>query len=309
MKIIGIGNAIVDVICKVDDEFLIKNNLTKSNMKLIDETEFKKLLSNLKIEETVSGGSVANSIVGISQLGNKVGFIGKVNDDDLGQKYEQGLKKEKVDYFYTKKTEDLPTGTCLILITPDSERTMCTFLGTAGKINKTDINAQAIKNSEITFLEGYLWDEGDPKEAFNEAISFSNKIAMSLSDKFCVDRHKKNFLDLVQNKLDITFANEQEILELINAKSFDEVISFGKELNKTLIITRSDKGSVAINQNEVVECKSQKNLKIVDLTGAGDLFAAGFLHGYINKMTLQENLNKGTEMASKVIQKIGARLD
>ena len=309
MNILGIGNAIVDVICKVDDEFLAKNGLAKSNMKLIDEIEFKKLLGNLKIEETVSGGSVANSIVGLSQLGNKVGFIGKVSDDELGQKYEQGLKKENVEYFYTKKKESLPTGTCLILITPDSERTMCTFLGTAGKINKTDIDAQAIKNSEITFLEGYLWDEGEPKEAFNEAIKYSNKIAMSLSDKFCVDRHKKNFLDLVKNKLDITFANEQEILELIDATSFNDVISFGKKINKTLVITRSDKGSVVINQNEVVECKSQKNLKIVDLTGAGDLFAAGFLHGYINKMTLQENLNKGTEMASKVIQKIGARLD
>ena len=309
MDILGIGNAIVDVICKVDDEFLSKNNLAKSNMKLIDEVEFKKLLGNLKIEETVSGGSVANSIVGLSQLGDKVGFIGKVSDDELGKKYEQGLKKENVEYFYTKKKENLPTGTCLILITPDSERTMCTFLGTAGKINKTYIDVQAIKNSEITFLEGYLWDEGEPKEAFNEAINYSNKIAMSLSDKFCVDRHKKNFLDLVKNKLDITFANEQEILELIDATSFDDVISFGKKINKTLVITRSDKGSVVINQNEVVECKSQKNLKIVDLTGAGDLFAAGFLHGYINKMKLQENLNKGTEMASKVIQKIGARLD
>jgi len=309
MNILGIGNAIVDVICKVDDEFLAKNGLAKSNMKLIDEVEFKKLLGNLKIEETVSGGSVANSIVGLSQLDNKVGFIGKISDDELGQKYEQGLKKENVKYFYTKKKESLPTGTCLILITPDSERTMCTFLGTAGKINKTDIDAQAIKNSEITFLEGYLWDEGEPKEAFNEAIKYSNKIAMSLSDKFCVDRHKKNFLDLVKNKLDITFANEQEILELIDATSFNDVISFGKKINKTLVITRSDKGSVVINQNEVVECKSQKNLKIVDLTGAGDLFAAGFLHGYINKMTPQENLNKGTEMASKVIQKIGARLD
>ena len=309
MNILGIGNAIVDVICKVDDEFLAKNGLAKSNMKLIDEVEFKKLLGNLKIEETVSGGSVANSSVGLSQLGDKVGFIGKVSDDELGKKYEQGLKKENVEYFYTKKKEKLPTGTCLILITPDSERTMCTFLGTAGKINKTDIDVQAIKNSEITFLEGYLWDEGEPKEAFNEAIKYSNKIAMSLSDKFCVDRHKKNFLDLVKNKLDITFANEQEILELIDATSFNDVISFGKKINKTLVITRSDKGSVVINQNEVVECKSQKNLKIVDLTGAGDLFAAGFLHGYINKMKLQENLNKGTEMASKVIQKIGARLD
>jgi sugar/nucleoside kinase (ribokinase family) len=308
MNILGIGNAIVDVICKVDDGFLTKNNLAKSNMKLIDEIEFKKLLGNLKIEETVSGGSVANSIVGLSQLGNNVGFIGKVNDDELGQKYEQGLKKENVEYFYTKKTENLPTGTCLILITPDSERTMCTFLGTAGKIDKTDINAQAIKNSEITFLEGYLWDEGEPKEAFNEAINFSNKTAMSLSDKFCVDRHKKNFLDLVQNKLDITFANEQEIVELIDAKNFEDVISFGKKLNKTLVITRSDKGSVAINQGEVTEYKSQTNLKIVDLTGAGDLFAAGFLHGHINKKSIKESLAKGTEMASKIIQQIGARL-
>ena len=308
MKIIGIGNAIVDVICKVDDEFLAKNNLAKSNMKLIDEVEFKNLLVNLKIEETVSGGSVANSIVGLSQLDNKVGFIGKVNDDELGQKYEQGLRRENVEYFYTKKKEDLPTGTCLILITPDSERTMCAFLGTAGKINKTDINTQAIKNSEITFLEGYLWDEGEPKEAFNEAIKFSNKTAMSLSDKFCVDRHKKKFLDLVQNKLDITFANEQEILELIDAKNFDDVISFGKKLNKTLVITRSDKGSVGINQGEVTECKSQPDLKIVDLTGAGDLFAAGFLHGHVNKKSIKESLAKGTEMASKVIQQIGARL-
>ncbi len=308
MNILGIGNAIVDVICKVDEEFLLKNNLAKSNMKLIDESEFKILLGNLKIEETVSGGSVANSIVGLSQLGNKVGFIGKVNDDKLGQKYEQGLKKEKVEYFYSKKKEDSPTGTCLILITPDSERTMCTFLGTAGKINKLDINTRAIKNSEITFFEGYLWDEGDPKEAFNEAMKYSNKVAMSLSDKFCVERHKRSFLELVQKKLDITFANEQEILELIDAKSFDEVISFGKKLNKTIVITRSDKGSVAIHKNEVVECESEKNLKIVDLTGAGDLFAAGFLHGYLNKMSIKASLDKGTQMASKIIQTIGARL-
>ena len=309
MNILGIGNAIVDVICKVDDEFLAKNNLAKSNMKLIDEAEFKKLLGNLKIEETVSGGSVANSVVGLSQLGNKVGFIGKITDDNLGQKYEEGLKKERVEYFYNKKKEVLPTGTCLILITPDSERTMCTFLGTAGKINKIDIDIQAIKNSEITFLEGYLWDEGEPKEAFNEAIQYSNKAAMSLSDKFCVERHKKSFLELVKNKLDIIFANEQEIFELIDAKSFSEVVSFGKKLKKNLVITRSDKGSVVINQDEVVECESQKNLKIVDLTGAGDLFAAGFLHGYINKLSLKQSLEKGTEMASKIIQKIGARLN
>ncbi|MDB9784533.1 adenosine kinase [Pelagibacteraceae bacterium] len=308
MKILGIGNAIVDVICKVEDIFLKNNNLTKSNMKLVDETEFKNLLSNLKISNTISGGSVANSIVGLSQLGNDVGFIGKVSNDNLGQKYEDGLKKENVKYFYSKKKEKLPTGTCLILITPDSERTMCTFLGIAGKITPNDIDETFIKQSELLFLEGYLWDEGEPKAAFDKALSFANKSAMSLSDKFCVDRHKNNFYGLVKNKLDITFANEQEIMELINAKSFDDVIKFGKELNKLLVVTRSDKGSVAINGTDVVKCSSQKNLKIVDLTGAGDLFAAGFLHGYINKHSIKESLIKGTNMASEIIQKIGARI-
>jgi fructokinase len=308
MKILGIGNAIVDVICKVENNFLADSGLTKSTMKLVDETEFKKLLSNLKIEETMSGGSVANSIVGLSQLGNKVGFIGKVNDDNLGIKYEEGLKKENVEYFYVKKKEKLPTGTCLILITPDSERTMCTFLGTAGKINENDVNIDAVKKSEIIFLEGYLWDEGEPKKAFDKAIQNANKVAMSLSDQFCVERHKPYFLDLVKNKLDITFANEQEIISLINAKNFNEVISFGKQLGKIIIITRGEKGSVAIQKNEVVECDSQKNLNIVDLTGAGDLFAGGFLHGHINNLSIKESLEKGTEMSSKIIQKIGARL-
>jgi fructokinase len=308
MKILGIGNAIVDVICKVEDNFLLQNNLTKSTMKLVDEDEFKKLLSNLKIVETISGGSVANSIVGLAQLGNKVGFIGKVNEDDLGNKYEEGLKKEKVEYFYSKKKEGLPTGTCLILITPDSERTMCTFLGTAGKINESDVDVEAVKNSEIIFLEGYLWDEGNPKKAFDKAIQNSNKVAMSLSDLFCVERHKPHFLNIVKNKLDITFANEQEIISLIDAKDFNEVISFGKQLGKTIVITRGEKGSIAINKDEVAECDSQKNLKIIDLTGAGDLFAGGFLHGYINKLSIKESLEKGTEMSSKIIQKIGARL-
>ena len=309
MKILGIGNAIVDVICKVDDNFIVQNNLTKSTMKLIfDENEFKKLLTNLKIEKTVSGGSVANSIVGISQLGNKVGFIGKVSDDDLGAKYEEGLKKENVEYFYSKKKEQLPTGTCLILVTPDSERTMCTFLGTAGKINESDISSDAIKKSEIIFLEGYLWDEGEPKKAFDKAISSANKVAMSLSDQFCVDRHKPHFLDLVKNKLDITFANEQEIISLIDAKNFDEVINFSKQLGKLIILTRGKNGAIAIKGNEVFECGIQKDLKIVDLTGAGDLFAAGFLHGHINNLSIKESLEKGTEMSSKVIQQIGARL-
>ena len=309
MKVLGIGNAIVDVICKVNDSFIMQNNLTKSTMKLFfNENEFKNLLTNLKIEKTVSGGSVANSIVGLSQLGDKVGFIGKVSDDKFGSNYEEGLKKENVEYFYSKKKEELPTGTCLILVTPDSERTMCTFLGTAGKINENDVSSEAIKKSEMIFLEGYLWDEGEPKKAFDKAINNANKVAMSLSDLFCVDRHKPHFLNLVRNKLDITFANEQEITSLIEAKNFDEVINFSKQLNKLVIVTRGEKGAVAINGNEVVESDIQKNLKIVDLTGAGDLFAAGFLHGYINRLSTKECLEKGTEMSSKIIQQIGARL-
>ena len=309
MKILGIGNAIVDVICKVDDEFIKKNSLTKSTMKLVDEAEFKKLLSTLEIEETVSGGSVANSIVGLSQLGNKVGFIGKVSDDDLGKKYEDGLKKENVDFFYSKKRETIPTGTCLILITPDSERTMITFLGTAGKISENDIDSDAIKKSEILFLEGYLWDEGEPKKAFEKAINNSNKVAMSLSDLFCVERHKLHFLELVKSKLDVTFANEQEIKSLINTKNFIDVINFAKEINKLIIITRGEKGSIAISKGEIVECSAKSNLKIKDLTGAGDLFAGGFLHGLINNKSTKESLEIGTEMSSKVIQIIGARLN
>jgi len=308
MKILGIGNAIVDVLCKVDDDFLVNNSLTKSTMKLIDENEFKTLLSLINIEETVSGGSVANSIVGLSQLGNNVGFIGKISEDSLGQKYEDGLKKEKVNYLYNKKKEPIPTGSCLILITPDSERTMCTYLGTAGKINDQDIDESIIKNSEITFLEGYLWDEGEPKKAFDKAITYSNKVAMSLSDLFCVERHKKHFLELAKNKLDIIFANEQEITSLIDANSFEEIVTFSKQIKKNVVITRGDKGAISILNNEFIECEAQQNLNIKDLTGAGDLFAAGYLHGIINNLPIKECLIKGTELSSKIIQKIGARI-
>ncbi len=308
MKILGIGNAIVDVLCKVSDEFLTINSLNKGTMKLIDENEFKNLMSSLKIEETVSGGSVANSIVGLSQLGNKVGFLGKVNDDDLGQKYEDGLIKENVKYLYKKKKELTDTGSCLILITPDSERTMCTFLGTAGKISEKDVDENIVKNSEITFLEGYLWDEGSPKKAFEKAINFSKITAMSLSDQFCVERHKKSFLYLVENKLDIVFANEQEILSLLNVKSIKSINPFLKQLKKNIIITRGEKGAISFDNGKVFECSAQKSLKIKDLTGAGDLFAAGYLHGKINNYSTQESLVKGTELSSKIIQKIGARL-
>ena len=308
MKSLGIGNAIIDVICKVSDDFISKNNLTKGTMKLFfDINEFKELSSNLKIEKTISGGSVANSIVGLSQLKNEVGFVGKISDDDFGGKYEDGLKKENVKFFYKKKKEPLPTGTCLILITPDSERTMCTFLGTAGKINENDIDLDTIKKSNMIFLEGYLWDEGGPQKAFEKAIGGANKVAMSLSDKFCVDRHKPHFLELVKNKLDITFANQEEIMSLIDTDNFQKVISFAKEIKKNLVITRGEKGAISINKNIVTEVGVKKDLNIVDLTGAGDLFASGYLHGYLNNFSEEECLKKGTEMASRVIQQIGAR--
>ena len=309
MKVLGIGNAIVDVICKVDENFVVENNLTKGTMKLFfDNIEFKNLLKNLKIEKSISGGSVANSIVGLSQLKNEVGFIGKISDDDFGLKYEEGLKKENVKYFYKKQKESIPTGTCLILVTPDSERTMCTFLGTAGKISENDIDENIIKKSELIFLEGYLWDEGDPKKAFEKAIKYSNKVAMSLSDLFCVERHKKQFLELVKNKIDILFANEQEIMSLINSKSLSDVITFSKNLKSNIVITRGKEGAISIKNNEVQECPAKKNLKIIDLTGAGDLFAAGYLHGIINKMSIKNSLLNGTKMSSQIIQQFGARL-
>ena len=309
MKVLGIGNAIVDLICKVEENFIIENGLTKGTMKLFfDEKEFKNLLGNLKIEKSISGGSVANSIVGLSQLQNKVGFIGKISDDIFGLKYEEGLKKENVKYFYKKQSEVLPTGTCLILVTPDSERTMCTFLGIAGKIGEHDVDEEIIKKSELIFLEGYLWDEGEPKKAFEKAINNAKKVAMSLSDLFCVERHKQSFLNLVKKKLDITFANENEIMALINAKNFNEVIVFAKEINKHVVVTRGQKGAISIIGSEITEIEASKNLIIKDLTGAGDLFAAGYLHSFINNLSTRNCLEQGTKLSSKVIQQIGARL-
>ena len=308
MKILGIGNAIIDVICKVDENFITTNNLIKGTMKLIfDNKEFKNILANLKIEKTVSGGSVANSIVGLSQLNNDVGFIGKISDDNFGKKYEEGLKEENVKYLYEKKKESLPTGICIILVTPDSERTMCTFLGVAGKINENDVDENIIKKSELVFLEGYLWDEGEPKKAFEKAIENSNKVAMSLSDLFCVERHKQNFLNLVKEKLDLTFANESEIMALINTRNFNEVITFAKEIKKHIVVTRGNKGAISIFGDKIVEVDASKNLLIKDLTGAGDLFAAGYLHGFINNLSTEQCLEKGTELSTKIIQQIGAR--
>jgi len=308
MKVIGIGNAIIDVLSRVDDEFIKKNQLTKGSMKLINQTELLSLLDIIKIEKKIAGGSVANSMVGLSHLGNKVSFIGKISDDDLGKSYEKDLINQKVEFCYKKKEEVIPTGTCIVLITPDNERTMCTFLGSSATISENDIDEKIIKNSDISILEGYLWDSNNSKLAFKKILRNSKKKVMSLSDKFCVERHRDDFFDLVKNHLDIIFANEQEILTLFKTKDLKKVIHFCKTLKKIVVITRSNKGSMVIFDNNVDECNATQNLNIVDLTGAGDLFLAGFLSNYLKNKNLKDCLNIGTEMASRIIQKIGARL-
>jgi len=308
MKVIGIGNAIIDVLSRVDDEFIKKNQLTKGSMKLINQTELLRLLDIIKIEKKIAGGSVANSIVGLSDLGNDVSFIGKISDDELGKSYEQDLINKKVDFCYEKKIEKIPTGTCVVLITPDNERTMCTFLGSSANISENDIDEKIIKNSDINILEGYLWDSYESKLAFKKILKNSKKKVMSLSDKFCVERHTDDFFDLVKNHLDIIFANEQEILCLFKTDNFEKAVSFCKTLKKIVVITRSDKGSVAVFEDIVEECNAKQDLKIIDLTGAGDLFLTGFLHNLIKNKNLKECLHLGTEMASKIIQKVGARL-
>jgi len=308
MKIIGIGNAIIDVLGRVDDTFIKKNQLSKGSMKLISQTELEKLLSTIKIEKKIAGGSVANSMVGLSHLGNEVGFIGKINDDDLGENYEKDLNNQKVTFCYKKKREIMPTGTCVVLITPDNERTMCTFLGASAIISEKDIDENLIKNSEMSILEGYLWDSNESKLAFKKIIKNSKKKVMTLSDKFCVERHRTDFLNLVKNYLDIVFANENEILTLFETDNLKKIINFCKALKKIIVITKSNKGSLVIFGDTVEECSAKQNLKIIDLTGAGDLFLAGFISNYRRNKNLKECLNLGTEMASKIIQKVGARL-
>jgi len=308
MKIIGIGNAIIDVLCRVDDEFLKKNQLTKGSMKLINQTELLNLLNITKVEKKIAGGSVANSIVGLSDLGNDVSFIGKISDDELGKSYEKDLINKKVEFCYEKKKEVIPTGTCVVLITPDNERTMCTFLGSSATISENDIDEKIIKNSSMSILEGYLWDSADSKLAFKKIIKNSKKKIMSLSDKFCIERHKNDFFDLVKNHIDIIFANENEMLALLDTIDLKKTIDFCKSIKKLVVITRSDKGSLAVFDKDVIECEAIQNLKIIDLTGAGDLFLSGFLNNYIKKKNLKECLLFGTEMASKIIQKVGARL-
>ena len=312
-KILGIGNAIVDVLAKVDDEFLKKNNLTKGSMKLINQSEFEDLKKNIKIEKIVAGGSVANTMAGIAHLRGNPSFIGKINSDNFGEIYRKSLQDINVNFSYLEKNEDLSTGASIILITPDSERTMCTYLGISSHLSANDINENNILNHELIFLEGYLWDKGISEQMFKYAISIAKKnkikIAMSLSDIFCVTRHKQDFNNLLKNDLDILIGNENEINELANKKNLLDSINKLKELNKLIVITRSENGSVAIKNNEVVNCNSIKVNKVLDLTGAGDLFAAGFLKEYLDNSDIKKCLETGSMLASKIIQKIGAKLE
>jgi fructokinase len=312
-KILGIGNAIVDVLARVDDEFLIKRNLIKGSMKLINKLEFEDLKKNIKIEKVVAGGSVANSMSGIAYLKGNSSFIGKINSDNFGEMYRKSLQDINVNFSYLEKNEDLSTGASIILITPDSERTMCTYLGISSHLSANDINENNIIDHELIFLEGYLWDKGISEKMFKHVINIAKKnkvkIAMSLSDIFCVSRHKQDFYNLLKNDLDILIGNENEINELTNKKNLLESVNQLKELNKLIVITRSENGSMAIRDNEITNCSSIKVNKVSDLTGAGDLFAAGFLKEYLDNSTIKKCLETGSILASKIIQKIGARLE
>ena len=312
-KILGIGNAIVDVFVKVDDNFLSKNNLTKGSMKLIEKAEFETLKDTIKIEKIEAGGSVANTIAGISYLGGNSSFIGKVNSDEFGRVYKKSLEKIKVNFYYSEKSENLSTGASIIFITPDSERTMCTYLGISSQLSKEDINEDKIKDHELIFLEGYLWDKGKSEEMFKHVINLAKKnntkIAMSLSDVFCVTRHRNDFFKLLVNDLNILIGNENEINELVQKNNLLDSINELKKINKIVVITRGENGSLVILNNEITKCESIKVKKVLDLTGAGDLFASGFLKEYLDESNINKCLQTGSELASKIIEKIGARLN
>lgn len=311
-KILGIGNAIVDVFVRVDDFFLSKNKLTKGSMKLIERAEFDNFKRKIKIEKIESGGSVANTMVGISYLKGNASFIGKINSDEFGKIYKKSIQKTKVNFSYSEKNENLSTGASIIFITPDSERTMCTYLGISSQLSKNDINEDHIKDHEIILLEGYLWDKGISEEMFKHVINLAKKnrikIALSLSDIFCVNRHRDDFLKLLIEDLHILIGNENEINELMQKKNLQDSINQLRKFNKVVVITRSENGSVAISNNEIVNCESVQVEKILDLTGAGDLFAAGFLKEYLNQSNLKKCLQTGSLLAAKIIQKIGARI-
>jgi len=311
-KILGIGNAIVDIFAHVDEKFLNENKLTKGSMKLIDDDEFHKLKKKIKIEKTLAGGSVANSMAGISYLKGEASFIGKINLDEFGELYKKSLKEINVKFIYSEKKELVSTGTCIILITPDSERTMCTYLGVSSQLGANDLNEVNIANKELIFLEGYLWDKGESEMMFKQAINYAKrnkvKIAMTLSDIFCVTRHKDDFYNLLKNDLDILFGNENEINELTNNKNLTDSVNELISLNKLIVITRSEKGSMALYNNKIISCESERVSKVVDVTGAGDLFAAGFLKEYLEKNEIKKCLTSGSAIAAKIIQKIGARL-
>jgi fructokinase len=312
-KILGIGNAIVDVFVKVDDNFLLKNNLIKGSMKLIEKREFETLKDTIKIEKIEAGGSVANTMAGISYLGGNSSFIGKINSDEFGRIYKKSLEKIKVNFYYSEKSENLSTGASIIFITPDSERTMCTYLGISSQLSKDDINEDHIKDHELIFLEGYLWDKGISEEMFKHVINLAKKnntkIAMSLSDVFCVTRHRNDFFKLLVNDLNILIGNENEINELVQKNNLLDSINELKKINKIVVITRSENGSLVILNNEITKCESIKVEKVLDFTGAGDLFASGFLKEYLDKSNINKCLQTGSELAAKVIEKIGARIN
>jgi len=312
-KILGIGNAIVDIFAHVTENFIRDNNFIKGSMKLINMQEFTDLKKKIRIVKVLAGGSVANSMAGIACIDGNASFIGKINSDELGILYKNSLKDINVEFLYKEKVEEFLTGACIILITPDSERTMCTYLGVSSTLSSADLDENFIKDKALIFLEGYLWDKGVSEKMFLKSIEIARKnnikVAMTLSDTFCVTRHKSDFCELLENKLDILFSNENEINELTGKTNIQDSINCVKKFKKLIVITRGEMGSVAINGDEIINCESIKVNKVIDLTGAGDLFAAGFLKEYIDKSEIKKCLYTASLIASKIIQKIGARLE
>ena len=310
--IVGIGNSIVDVIADIDDQYLVEHDIRKGLMSLVDLESVKKISNNLEIKTTVSGGSVANSIVCLAQNKIKTAFIGKVGKDEMGDKFVEGLTKEQVHFANTAQSDEAETGRCVVMVSPDAQRTMSTYLGISQKLNSQDINEEVIKNSSITYLEGYLWDLDDAQIAIKKATECAKnngkKVAFSVSDVFCIERFRESFRKLVEDDADIVFANEEEAKALFEVDNLNAAIDQMKSLNKIFAITRGENGAQIILDNESIAIEPERIEKLVDTTGAGDIFAAGFLLEYINNKTLQECGNKGVKLASQIIQKYGARL-
>ena len=310
--ITGIGNAIVDVIVNVEDKYLEDQDIRKGMMSLVDLKTIENISDTIEIKTTVSGGSVANSIVALAQNGMNTAFIGKVSNDEIGSKFIDGLKSENVTFACKAQSDDSKSGRCIVMVTPDAQRTMSTYLGISQKLNSGDINQDVIKNSSITYLEGYLWDLDDAQVAIKHATdcakSSGNLVAFSVSDVFCIERFRDSFRSMIDTNVDIVFANKEEIKSLYENDNIEEITKILSHQERIYALTMGEEGALIIKGNETYKIEAQKIENLIDTTGAGDLFAAGFLEHFIKNESLESCGSRGVEMASRVIQQYGARL-